>query len=301
MKTAATPRCPESLTAAHRRDDHRSPRSHTGRAEKSGGKRGRAHGRASAADRVRLHAMLAAALLFTVTPESEPSPLLRWLGANTRVVIGEAASVREREAALRVCGTLVPEDPSSVLLTDAWIAAHRIEAGSHHLVIVGTPQSNSALRDHHSMWWRTAECEDAATFPVRGVYLFGAGDLPGRAAGVIEPVRNPYAIAAAEAPAASGAPLTWVVRCAGRFPEGAAAAVDALLDDAMLSGAVVDSRASMDAAAWEVDRDLLTAQPPSWSTAAELEGLELVGWHQADRLLVDGLTAAMGARPLALW
>jgi len=242
------------------------------------------------------------AVLLGVPVVGNPSPLLEWLGGNARVVIGEAASAVEREAAMKVCRALTPGDPMARVLTDTWVAAHPAEAGTYDLIVVGTPQSNGALREYPSLWWRTPEQEGSATFPVKGLYLFGAGDLPGRSVGVVEPCRNPYAIASREEAPNRGEPVTWIIRCGGRFPEGSAAAVRALLDDVMLSGAVLDARAASEVGnGLEIDPGVLTAAPPGWSRRSPAEGLTQLGWHQADRLLMDTLVDQLGARPLGVW
>ncbi|MBN1424882.1 hypothetical protein JXA88_10030 [Candidatus Fermentibacteria bacterium] len=248
------------------------------------------------------HVFILAVLLFHGA--SSAPPLLDWLGTGTRVVIGEGASAPEREEALRICRALDPADPSTRLLTDTWVAAHPDQASSYHLIVVGTENSNQVLRDHPSVWWRTTEYQGPAAFPVRGLYLFGAGDVEGRSAGVIEPRRNPYAVVAHDATAPGpDTPLTWMISLSGRFPEGVAGAVGALLDGRMLSGAVVDAHARTTGrhGPFELEHRVLSAAPPSWALPAPIEGWVALGWHQADGLLMGSLAARLGASPRDLW
>lgn len=223
-----------------------------------------------------------------------------WLGAQTRVVVGEQAPAEERDAALRICRILNPAHPAAALLTDGWVAAHPKDAASFHLITVGTTTSNRVLRDHPSSWWRTPEWAAPAAFSVQGIYLFGIGDLRGESAGVVEPGRNPYAAADHEATEPrSETILTFMIACAGRHPDGVVAAVNALIDGMMLSGAIPDHRVPpRPEGPLELEPGMFEP-PPAWVWL--VREASLIGWHQVDRLMIDALARRGGHRPAGAW
>ncbi len=231
------------------------------------------------------------------------TPLLEWLGTPTRVVVGEGSSPVEREAALRLCRALDPLAPSVRLITDAWALAHPSEASAVHLIVVGTTASNRVLRRHPSPWWRVGSDEVRAAFPVRGLYVFGAGDFESPRVGLVEPRRNPFAVCLHDATEPTpDTPLTWMITCTGGSPEGVDRAVRALLEERMISGVVLDpAEAPRSRGPFDADAEVLASMPPASAMRARVEGLRVLGWHQADGLLLGALQKRLGSRPRALW
>ncbi len=228
-------------------------------------------------------------------------PLLHWLGPETRIVVSHNASDMERAAAQKL--SLASGASGAMVVDDNWIMDHREHAGSLNLIVVGTFTGNRLLVEFPSLWSRSKE-QQGGRFPVRGLFFFGVGDLPGDRVGVVEPGRNPFNVELEDKAHHEGTQFTdwtWMIRLSSRTPAGVAAAVHAFLENFMLSGVIPDRFAPEGEPPFVLTRSQVDSRPPPWTQPSRNSGIVYIGWHQVNALLLSGFESESGIRPEQMW
>jgi hypothetical protein len=229
-------------------------------------------------------------------------PFLQWLGSEAKVVVSTTAAPLEEAAARRLV-QYAGLDPSNSLVKDSWIVANTASAGRYHLIVVGTVTENQLFLDHPSVWLRTRE-QPGGAFEVRGLFHFGVGDFIAPSIGVVESGRNPYNIEAEDHAAHQGIAFDtwrWMVRLTGRTPRGVVSAVDAFLEQRLLSGVVGVEEQPLGEPPFVLARSTITADPPADFAGVATQSCRFIGWHQIDALLLSGFVAVTQIEPEQMW
>ena len=246
--------------------------------------------------------------------------LLPLIAPDSLVVIGEQATVEERDAGEKLAVALQDAGgKKDNLVTDNKINADLELAASHHLFIVGTEKSNSVMARVPSHWalnrdYYYATHEPVAPFePTKGFYLAGYGTFFTGTVGYIECDRNPYWHYASNllttTPKNGTLPYRQIIRLYGDSPAGVVAAVNAFLTRQLLSGPITRNDLMPDALTlWTIDSEHFAApeQAPSWLAIDDVTGeggisLSFAGWHLADSMTYAGFQEMSGLPARKIW
>lgn len=229
-------------------------------------------------------------------------PFLRWLDAETKVVVSANATAAEKAVAMDVLKH-AGLDPNVSLVEESWVKSNQLAAGNNHLIVVGTITDNGVFVEHPSTWLRSRE-QPGGAFEIRGLFYFGIGDFTSTSTGVLEPGRNPYNVELEDQAAHHGTAFTswrWMVRMTGRTPRGVVQAVQAFLSSHMLSGVVSSEDRPLGALPFVLSRSAVTAKPPAGIGSVSGTSFQFIGWHQIDALLMSGFASETGTKPELGW
>jgi hypothetical protein len=249
------------------------------------------------------------------------------LAPDSVVVIGKNAPAEELAAAKKLAAAFQKFGADKEnLVTDEKIADDLELAASKHLFLIGTPATNevmSRLRSHWALdrddYYKTAPKPPHDFMPVTGYYAAGYVELPsgGADCGYAEWDRNHYWHYVLNLflgsnndklkEAAPKIPYRQIIRLTGNTPRGVASAVDAFLNDGLLTG-VVTAPANFGAATMFAvsapEAALGDALAPRGKIVAPektADGAEkfviFTGFHQGDAMVYSGVEQICGVRP----
>jgi len=256
--------------------------------------------------------------------EPAHADLLTAIAPDALVVVGDTPPPAEKAAADRLAAKLrAAGGPADNEVTASAINIDLEQAATHHLLVVGTELSNAVMAREPSHWVMNRDLYYqthpvyADYIPTHGFYAAGYGTFLKGDVGYVEWDRNPYweyatnlgTVPQGDHPVAPDLPYRQIVRFYGNSPAGVSAAVDAFLDQHILTGAIAPGGAlpgpfglfSLDTAHYAPPKSA-----PAWIPAADLQGtgdiaLVFAGWHLADSMTYSGFAEASGVPAEAIW
>jgi len=245
---------------------------------------------------------LASAVLILLCAEGR-ADLISLVASDAVVVVGSDAAPAEVDIATEISERLrAAGGPSDNIVHDSDIHASLALAGYHHLILVGTRESNSVVAkcwSHFAAYpnapWR-GKLAPADTF-----FVFGFGDFHGDDVGYVECDQNPYwrEVISLKLPDPG---FRLLVKLTGSGPAGVLAAGRALLDRGLLGGVVAGAYGwESGSELWSLSPEEALSEPPEWLTKAGVQAgghrIEYIGWQMTDSTIYAGLRE-LGIQPI---
>lgn len=244
----------------------------------------------------------ASAILMLLCAEGR-ADLISLISSDSVVVVGSDAAPEEVDIATEISERLRADGgPSDNLVHDSEIHENLALAGYHHLVLVGTRDSNSVVA---KCWSHFAAYPDAPwrgkPAPADTFFVFGFGDFHGEDVGYVECDQNPYwrEVISLKLPDPG---FRLLVKLTGSGPSGVLAAGRAFLDRRLLGGVVAGAHgweSSEDI--WSISPEEALSEPPLWLTKAGAQAgghrIEYIGWQMTDSTIYAGLRE-LGIQPI---
>lgn len=270
-----------------------------------------------------IRALLALCAVLPMTHASARGDALAQAAPQALVVVGQSATPAERQAAEKLAAHLRRlGGPADNLVTDVAINRDLERAASHHLLVVGREDTNRVLQRVLSHWvlnrdWYYRDREPyEAYMPTTGYHAAGYGTFHQGDVGYIEWDRNPYYHYASNLPTDQRnsesrpieLPYRQIVRLTGNSPQGVSLAVDAAIQQSVLTGVIpAGGRLPGPMTLWSIDTDHYAPPEaaPGWIPRDELRRGERVvrfaGWHIADSMTYAGFEEVTGIAANRIW